>query len=66
MNKYIISSLRECSLQFNTLESAKKFANEHGLNVCQVYYLDEHTPVFIGYGIENENGLMNGNEFVWV
>jgi hypothetical protein len=66
MNKYIITSLVECSLYFNNVEPAQDFANEHGLNVCQVYYLDEHTPVFMGYGIENENGLCNGNEFVWV
>lgn len=66
MNKYIITSFVECSLHFNTLESAKTFAMKHGLNVCQVYYLEEHTPTFIGYGLENENGLLNGNEIVWV
>ena len=66
MNKYIITSLMECSLTFNTLESAKEFADKHQLNVCQVFYLDEHTPKFIGYSIENENGLMNGREFIWI
>ena len=63
MNKYIIRSFVECSLQFTTLQAAKEIADRYHLTVCKVFYLDEHTPKFIGYGLENENGLMNGNEF---
>ena len=62
MNKYIITSLVECSLHFNKFESAKKFADRNELQVCQVFYLDEHIPIFLGFGIENENGLLTGNE----
>lgn len=62
MNKYILTSLVECSLTFNNIKSAEEFANKHNLNVCKVYVLDEHTPKLIGFGLENENGLMNGNE----
>lgn len=66
MNKYIIKSFVECSLYFKKIEAAQEFADEHQLGVCKVYYLDEHTPTFLGYAIENENGLLNGNEFTWV
>lgn len=58
MNKYLINSFVECSLHFNNVDSAKEYANRNELNVCEVYYLDEHKPRFIGYGIENENGLI--------
>lgn len=66
MNKYLITNLTEASLLFNTIESAQDFADKNELQVCQVYYLDGNNHIFLGYGIENENGLMNGNEFVWV
>lgn len=67
MNKHIITSLKECSLTFNTIESAKAFANKHNLQVCQIYYLNEHTPILLGYGIENENEILLGTkDFTWV
>lgn len=62
MNKYLISSFTECSLQFSNEETAREYADRNDLGVCKIYYLDEHTPKFIGYGIENENGLIRGNE----
>jgi hypothetical protein len=66
MNQYIITTLTECGLHFTNQQSAQDFADKHGVSICQVYYLDEHTPKFIGYGLENENGLMSGNEFIYV
>ena len=66
MNQYIITSLVECGLYFNNPQSAKEFADKYEMNVCEVYYLDEHAPKFIGYGIENENKLCKGNEFIFV
>lgn len=66
MNKYFITSLTECSLRFTTIESAKTFADRNGIKVCQVYYLDGNEGIFLGYGLENEGGLMNGNEFTFV
>lgn len=66
MNGYIVESFTECSLRFNTLESAKAFADKNRLKVCEVYITDENDLVFIGYGLENENGLMNGKEFNYV
>lgn len=66
MNKFIITSLTECGLYFNNVESAKEFANRNEMQVCEVYYLDEHTPRFIGYGIENEDGLYSGNDHIWI
>ena len=63
MNEYILTSFTECSLTFSNEKTAQKHANKFNLQVCKVYMLDEHTPKLIGYGLENENGLMNGNEF---
>ena len=66
MNKYIITSFVECGLYFNNPQAAKEFADKYELNVCEVYYQDEGSLKRIGYGIENEDGLMKGNEFTWV
>lgn len=66
MNKYIITTLAECGLTFNNPQSAQNFADRHHLTVCQVYYLDEHTPKFIGYGIEHKDKLLSTKDFTWV
>lgn len=66
MNQYIITTLAECGLHFTNIESAQDFANKHQLTVCKVYYLDEHTPKFIGYGIEYDNQLLSSRDFTWV
>lgn len=62
MNEYIITSFVECGLTFNNPQSAQEYADKFELKVCKVFYLDEHTPKLIGYGLENENGLIKGNE----
>lgn len=62
MNEYIITSFVECGLTFNKPEAAQEYADKFELKVCKVFYLDEHNPKLIGYGLENENGLIKGNE----
>ena len=62
MNEYIITTLAECSLTFSNEQPAEQYANKLNLKVCKVFYLDEHQPKHIGYGLENENGLIQGNE----
>ena len=62
MNEYILTTLAECSLTFSNQQTAQKYADKFGLTVCKLYYLDEHQPKHIGYGLENKNGLIRGNE----
>lgn len=57
MNKYIITSFVECSVTFTTIQSAQSYAKEHGLKVCEVYYQNENSKIFLGFGVENENEL---------
>lgn len=66
MNTYTIKSFVECGLYFKTIQSAKTFADKHHLKVCEVYYQNGNIKTFIGYGIENEEGLMTGKEFISV
>lgn len=62
MNKYIITTLAECDLTFSNEQTAQQYADKLNLKVCKVFYLDEHQPKHIGFGLENENGLIQGNE----
>lgn len=57
MNEYILTTLAECSLTFSNQTTAQEYADKYQLKVCKLYYLDEHTPKHIGWGLENEDGL---------
>ena len=63
--KIIITNLRDADLLFNNKESATKFADKYNLNVSEIYYLDEHQPRFLGYGITDDEGNLEKN-FTWV
>ena len=64
-NKYIITSMVECGVRFTTIQSAMSYAKEHNLKVCEVYYQDGNSKIFLGYSVENEDGLAKPVASVW-